>query len=310
MSSVALTRRDLLRTAAAGTLALAGAGRSASAAAPARLGVQLYTVRDLIGKDPAGTLKAIAGIGYAEVEAVRATLDVAAPAARAAGLAVPSIHVDAPIITGNWTPYREAAKRFPMNLPPDGYDLARAIEDARTAGARFLVVPYLLPNERQAQAAYYTSLGTTLNRAGEQIRKAGLQLCYHNHGFEFEPFEDGRLPLDVLMSASDPELVKLELDVFWTALTGHDPVAWIEKYSGRVPLVHLKDKSATAPQMTQEMKVSPDAFKEVGSGALDFKAILAAARAAGVQHYFVEQDHTAGHPVDSLRKSYSYLRSL
>ena len=310
MSSVSLTRRDLLRAAAVAPLALSAAGRGAWAAAPARLGAQLYTVRDLIGKDPAGTLKAIAGIGYVEVEAIRATIDVAAPAARAAGLAVPSLHVDAPIITGNWALYRETAKRFPMNLPPEGYDLAHCIADAKAAGARYLVLPYLLPNERQPQAAYYTTLGATLNRAGEQIRKAGLQLCYHNHGFEFEPLEDGLLPLDVLMSASDPELVKLELDVFWTAISGHDPVVLIRKYSGRVPLLHLKDKAPAAPQVTQEMKVSRDAFKEVGSGSLDFKAILAAAQSAGVQHYFVEQDHTPGDPVDSLRKSYSYLRSL
>lgn len=310
MTNGTMTRRDVLRMAAASTLTLMSTRREASAAAPRNLGAQLYTVRDPIAKDPAGVLAAIAGIGYTEVEAIRASLDRVAPAARAAGLEIPSIHVDAPIITGNWDPWREAAKRFPMPLPPDGYDLASCIRDAKAAGVRYLVLPYLLPTARQGSAAFYTDLGKTLNRAGEQIRKEGLELCYHNHGFEFEPLEDGRRPLDVLMAASDPALVKLELDVFWIAMTGADPVALIEQYSGRVPLLHLKDKSPGAARATQEMAVPPTSFAEVGSGTLDIPAILKAARAAGVAHYFVEQDHTPGNPIDSLKTSYTYLRSL
>ena len=310
MTDSGMTRRDVLRTAAAGTLTLLGTNGGASAAAPKALGVQLYTVRDLIGKDPAATLKAIADIGYTEVEALLAGLDRVAPAARAVGLTPISIHVTTPVITGNWAPWREAAKRFPMTLPPEGYDLAACIRDAKAAGARYLVLPYLLPTERKADAEFYTKLGTTLNRSGEQIRKAGLQLCYHNHGFEFEPLADGRRPLDVLMAAADPALVKLELDVFWVAVTGADPLALIKQYSGRIALLHLKDKSPAAPRATQEMAVPPQAFAEVGSGALDFAAILDAAPAAGVEHYFVEQDHTPGNPIDSLRKSYTYLRAL
>ena len=305
-----MTRRDVLRTAAAGTLTLLGTRGVASPSALKAIGAQLYTVRDLIGQDPEGTLKAIADIGYTEVEAVRATLDRAAPAARAAGLKVVSIHADSPIVTGNWEPWREAAKHFPMALPPEGYDLARCIEDAKAAGARYLVLPYLLPTERQGTTGYYTALGGTLNRAGEQVRKAGLQLCYHNHGFEFEPLDDGRRALDVLMTASDPALVKLELDVFWVAVTGADPVGLIKEHRGRIALLHLKDASRAAPRATQESQVPPQAFAEVGSGTLDMPAILDAARAAGVEHYFVEQDHSSGNPVDSLRKSYKYLRAL
>ena len=305
-----MTRRDVLWTAAAGTLTLLGTKGTAFPAAPKAIGAQLYTVRDLIGKDPEGTLKAIAGIGYTEVEAIRASLDRVAPAARAARLTVVSLHVDSPIVTGNWGAWREAAKHFPMALPPEGYDLARSIEDAKAAGARYFVLPYLLPTERQGTAEYYSRLAGTLNRAGEQIRKAGLQLCYHNHGFEFEALTDGRRPLDVLMKAADPALVKLELDVFWVAVAGADPVAVIKQYSNRIALLHLKDASKAAPRETQESRVPPSSFAEVGSGTLHMPAILDAAAAAGVEHYFVEQDHTAGDPIDSLRKSYAYLRSL
>lgn len=303
-----MTRRDLLRCAAAGTLALAGA--RASAAAPRALGVQLYTVRDVIMKDVAATLQAIASIGYTEVEVIRATLDAVAPAARTAGLKPVSVHLDAPLVTGNWAPWREAATQVPMTLPPEGYDLAAGIRDAKNAGARYVVLPYLLPSERKGTVEYYTALARTLNRAGEQVRDAGLQLCYHNHAFEFEPLDDGRRPLDVLMAGVTPELVKLELDVFWVAVAGADPVALVGQYAGRIALMHLKDKSASAPRETQEMRVPPASFAEVGSGTLDVPAILEAASAAGVEHYFVEQDHTAGDPLVSLRKSYEYLRNL
>ena len=88
---------------------------------------------------------------------------------------------------------------------------------------KYLVLPYLMAAERGGGAPYYLQLADRLNTVGEQVKKAGLQLCYHNHGFEFEPLADGRRPLDVLMGAVKPELVKLELDVFWVSLTGADP---------------------------------------------------------------------------------------
>ncbi len=136
-----------------------------------------------------------------------------------------------------------------------------------------------------------------------------MQLCYHNHGFEFEPLADGRRPLDVLMGAVKPELVKLELDVFWVSVTGADPVALIQQYAGRIPLLHLKDKAkGTAPE-TQESKVAPTTFTPVGAGAVDFPAVLKAAAAAGVEHYFVEQDHAQGDPIAALKQSYQYLRT-
>jgi sugar phosphate isomerase/epimerase len=149
-----------------------------------------------------------------------------------------------------------------------------------------------------------------MNKAGEKARQAGLQLCYHNHGFEFEKGADGKPVLDMLMSRFDKGLVKLELDVFWVAVTGADPVALLQKYTGRVALVHLKDKAAGVPVETNEGKVAPTTFKEVGSGSLDFRAILKAADAAGVEHYFVEQDQTPGDPVASLKKSFAYLQQI
>ena len=107
-----------------------------------------------------------------------------------------------------------------------------------------------------------------------------------------------------------PKLVGLELDVFWVSVGGNDPVEMLKQNADRVPLVHLKDKAKGAPVLYEEAKVTPQTFKEVGSGSLDFAAILKAAAAAGAKHYFVEQDQTSGDPLDSLRQSYQHLSKL
>jgi len=285
-----LTRREVLQLAAAsGIGSFIGGGARAEAAALSAIGVQLYTVRDLVTKDAAAALKAIAEIGYQEVEVIHATLPTVGPLAKQYGLNAVSMHVDVRLLTGQQP--------------------ATVIGQAQDAGIKYIVMPYIMPGDRPKDAAGFTTLGEALNKAGEQIKKAGLQLCYHNHAFEFTPLADGRRSLDVLLAAADPELLKLELDVFWVSVTGTDPVAVINQYKGRVALMHLKDKMKGAPVSLTE-SVPPTTFVEVGSGALDFPAILKAASAADVQHYFVEQDQTPGDPLDSLRKSYQYLKNL
>ena len=299
-----MTRRDVMRLAAMGGVGALFAG-DAQAAAPKNLGVQLYTVRDQIGANPEATLKAIADIGYTQVEVVGGSLAKIGPLARGLGLSPISLHVTLPLITGQWD-----AWKFLRGSVPEGYGITELIRDAQAEGVKYLVLPYLMAAERGGGAAYYLQLADRLNTVGEQVKKAGLQLCYHNHGFEFEPLPDGRRPLDVLMAATNPELVKLELDVFWVSLTGADPVALIKQYSGRIPLLHLKDKAkGTAPE-TQESKVAPTTFTPVGAGAVDFPAVLKAAAAAGVEQYFVEQDHAQGDPIAALKQSYQYLRTL
>ena len=293
MAERGMSRREVLQLAAASGLGSLIA-RRAEAKALDVVGVQLYTVRDQIGKDPGATLKAIADIGYKEVEVIRGTLATVAPLAKQDGLAPVSIHVDGALITGKTL--------------PDGYDLAACIRDAQAAGAKYLVMPYLMPQERPTDAAGFTAFGKTLNKAGEQIKKAGLQLCYHNHAFEFATLPDGRRALDVMLTAADPDLVRLELDVFWVSVAGADPVALINQYASRIALMHLKDKLKGAPQSFSE-GVPKETFVEVGSGALDFPAILKAASAAKVEHYFVEQDQSPD-PVASLKKSYEYLKGL
>ena len=141
-----------------------------------------------------------------------------------------------------------------------------------------------------------------------KAREAGLAFCYHNHAFEFQPLE-GSTPFQVLMDSTDPKLVALEMDVFWVSVAGHDPVALLGELSGRVALLHVKDKARGTPVVYNE-SVPRNAFKEAGNGVIDWPKVLHAASAAGVQHYFVEQDQTPGDPLESLRQSFAFLSKL
>jgi len=186
-------------------------------------------------------------------------------------------------------------------------DLARAIDQAKKWGFAYAVFPYLPPAERGGLDKIRI-LTDKLNRAGEKCRAVGLGFCYHNHAFEFEPME-GTTGFQVMMDRLDKKLCGFEMDCFWVSVAGHDPVELLKKLSGRVPLLHLKDKAPGTPVMFKE-SVDRGAFKEVGSGVIDWPAVLRAAASSGVQHYFVEQDQTPGDPVESLRQSFGYLSKL
>jgi sugar phosphate isomerase/epimerase len=251
------------------------------------LGAELYTVRTILPTAADQTLKSIAEIGYREVETDRPTLQRIAPILKNYGLKPVSCHFEASLITGNW---------------------AQAIDDAKKFGVEYMVMPYVRPEER-GDLDSYKQLADKMNTAGMQSRAAGLTFCYHNHCFEFRG-EPGQRPIDILLERLDKKAVGLELDVFWVSVGGNDPVEMLKQNAGRVPLVHLKDKAKGTPVLYEERKVTPQTFKEVGAGVLDFPAILKAAEAAGTKHYFVEQDQTPGDPVASLRQSYEYLRKL
>jgi sugar phosphate isomerase/epimerase len=300
------SRRDFVKwtaaSGAAGLLHLAACSSPESApeakAEPAKrpftkdLGAQLYTVRTLLPEKTVETLKAIAAIGYKEVEILQTQIDTLPPLLAEVGLKPVSLHLDSALILDSADP---------------AASVTEVLGKSRDAGIRFVVMPYV-PNEKRGGLDVYRSLAEKLNKTGQAAKDAGLRLCYHNHAFEYEPME-GSTPLETLMTNCEASLVALEIDVFWVSVAGHDPVEMLRKYSGRAPLVHLKDKSPTTPQQFKE-GLPPENYKEVGSGSLDFAAILRAGEETGVEHYFVEQDQTPGDPVASLRQSYEYLRSL
>jgi sugar phosphate isomerase/epimerase len=254
------------------------------------IGVQLYTVRSVLPQKPAETLNAIEAIGYREIEPTYAGLDRIWPAIQATHLKPVSVHLDNTL----------------MNAGKED-DLARALEQVRKWGFAYAVFPYLPPAERGGLDKI-RALCDKLNRAGEKCRAMGLGFCYHNHAFEFEPME-GTTGFQVMMDRLDKKFCNFELDCFWVSVAGHDPAELLQNLSGRVPLLHLKDKAAGTPVMYKE-SVDRGAFKEIGHGDLDWPVILRVAEAAGVQHYFVEQDQTPGDPVESLRQSFGYLSKL
>ncbi len=254
------------------------------------IGVQLYTVRTILPAKPAETLQALDSIGYREAEVTFATLDQIWSPLKATKLKPVSLHLDSKLITQG-----------------KDDDVKRTIDDVKQRGFSYAVFPYLPPAERGGLDVI-KALAEKLNHAGERCRAAGLGFCYHNHAFEFEPM-NGTTPFQVLMDNTDRKLVGLEMDAFWVSVGGHDPVELLHKLSGRVPLLHLKDKAEGTPVMYKE-SVPRTAFKEIGHGILDWPGILKAAESAGVSHYFVEQDQTPGDPVESLRQSFTYLKSL
>ena len=250
-----------------------------------RVGVELYTVRNVILKDPAATLKAIQDIGYSELEVVYATLDQIWPAIQQTSLKAVSAHVDGKVLT-------------------DQSLVEPTLASLKTKGFEYVVFPYL-PNDQRGDLDLYKRLAATFNKIGEHAKSAGLTFCYHNHAFEFEPMK-GTMPIQIMLDQTDPSLVFFELDIFWVSVAGHDPVQMLNHHGERVPLLHLKDKQ-TGFAVQYNESVPKSTFKEVGHGSIDIPAVLKAASQAGVKHYFVEQDQTPGNPVSSLGQSYQYL---
>jgi sugar phosphate isomerase/epimerase len=254
------------------------------------IGLQLYTVRDAMGKDPAATLAKVAQIGYNSVETSYGNgkfygLDGKAFSALAKqnGLIVPSCHY----ILGE-------ASAEAQGTILHGWD--KAVDDAAEVGLKYMVCAWLAPSER-GSLDHYKQVAEDLNKAGETCKKAGIQLCYHNHDFEFIQ-EDGKYPYETLLKSTDKKLVKMEMDLYWMTKAKQDPIAVFNENPGRFPLLHLKDMDNTPKQM----------FTEVGNGIIDFKKILSHSDTAGVKYVFVEQDICPGSPFDSITQSITYIK--
>lgn len=297
MNSVIFSRRSFVGVALAACL-------PATARSPQRVGVQLFTVRDIVLSQPAETLSAIAAMGYREVEVLRDQLKVLAPHLKATGLRPVALHFETPLITGNWGAWTRA--EMPP-IVPAGVRFEEVIELAHEHGVEYLVFNYLTPEERLG-ADFYRRLAEKLNSAAVQCRNAGMRFAYHNHDFEFEPRGPER-PIDVLLKHLDPGLVRLEIDTFWVSMAGVDAVAFLKANAGRVDLVHVKDRAPGTPRHYDIATVPKTAFLELGNGDLPIPQILDAAVSAGARHFFVEQDYS-NDPLASLRQSYAYLRRI
>ncbi|TYZ06649.1 sugar phosphate isomerase/epimerase [Hymenobacter lutimineralis] len=259
------------------------------------IGLQLYTVRDAMQQDPAATLARVAKLGYTCMEGATYTgnqkfygMDPAAFAKvlKQNGLKMPSSHYLLGEQENNGQPTQGTILH--------GWD--KAVDDAARVGIKYMVCAWLTESER-GNLEHYKLLAERLNKAGERCKKAGIQMAYHNHDFEFAA-QNGQLPYDVLLKETDKNLVQMELDLYWATKAGHDPVELFKQNPGRFPLWHVKDMDKT-PQQN---------FTEVGNGSIDFKRIFAQAKLAGLKHFFVEQDQTTGSPFDSIQQSITHIK--
>ena len=312
------SRREFLGSAAAlSALTISGCatdghgGRPFFQAHDLAIGLQLYTIDAEAQADLEGTLKAVAGMGIRAVElagffgrtpdALRGILD-------RAGLACPSAHIPA----------------RPLGDALEG-DLAKVVADAHALGLKYIVVPiyrmperYTAPNAGEEFRSFLIRVGNAmtlddwkahadfLNQKAAILKKEGLALGYHNHNVEFVR-HGSKTALDILLENTDPNLVCFEMDVGWVAAAGGDPFELLRRHHGRFRLMHVKDIKASTVSNTL-LNQDPT---EVGSGHLDWKAILPAAYRSGVRHFFIEQEPPfPGTRLDSVRKSCEYLKQL
>ncbi|HVW13582.1 MAG TPA: sugar phosphate isomerase/epimerase [Mucilaginibacter sp.] len=282
------TRREFLKTSALVSAGLLVAPKL-FAYDKKYIGLQLYTVRNAMGKDVAGTLAKVAQIGYNSVEASYGdgkyygkTPSEFAEMLKQNGLIMPSCH------------YTLGEGQSMPGTILTGWD--KAVEDAASIGQKYMVCAWLAPKER-GSLDHFKQLAEDFNKAGEVCKKSGIQFCYHNHDFEFIQ-ENGKYPYDILLENTDKNNVKFETDLYWLTKAGQDPVALFEKHPGRFPLWHIKDMDNTPKKM----------FTEVGHGTIDFKRIFEHNKKAGLKYFFVEQDICPGDPFVSITESIDYIR--
>lgn len=275
-----ISRRQWMASSAALATTLAAGPLMAKSLKSKPIGIQLYTVRELFAADPMATLEKVAAIGYREVEyggggydkmdhaALRKTMD-------RLGLTSPSVHIG----------YEALVSDF------DG-----AVKMAKTLGADTVVLPWMAEGQRNAEG--WKAAVANFSRWAEQLKKVGLGFAYHNHDFEFTVKPGGTSLFDTLVAETDPALVKIELDLFWTVAAGEDPKAIIRRLPGRIYAYHVKDRTADG-KMTS-----------VGKGVIDFADIFTLNRTAGVKHFYVENDQSPAPYLPDIQTSFAALSRL
>ena len=293
-----MNRRTFIRATAATSLTLTQTSNvfalEADNAYRKNLGIQLYTLRNELAKDPGGTLKQVAADGYHQVEPFGfPNCDPLIKGAQEAGLQLNSTHFE-------WDSV--------VNPKDAGMsDFAKILDKAKGIGFSNLVIPYLQDDNRKTLDDY-RKVAENANKAAAMAKKLGIQLSYHNHNFEFAPLEGGKTGYDIFMAEFSPDM-QFEIDVFWVKAAGIDPSGLIKKLTGRVSQLHLKDLKEGIATPSYVTSLPNDAFKELGSGIIPMEPVLVAAKAAGVKHCHVEQDQSPD-ALASVKQSIAYLRKL
>ena len=250
-------------------------------------GVQLYSARDVMPKDPKGTMTELARMGYKQFESfsgpqgflwglepkeMKSFLD-------GIGVNMVSTHFN----------YRGQADK------PD--EIKKSIEMAHGAGLSYLLCPFYGPQKSWDD---WKKAADQFNIIGEEVSKAGLKFGYHNHDYSFRPL-DGKLPQEYLLEHTDPKHVMFELDLCWIDVAGVDTEAHLKKYGKRYELCHIKDYNKENGKPVQN---------DLGKGSVDFKKTLRVAMDSGIKYYLVEQEQYPESPMVSLRNDAEYMKKL
>jgi sugar phosphate isomerase/epimerase len=247
----------------------------------APFGLQLYTLRDVIGDDPQGVITELAGFGYKEIESYEGQMGMFW------GM-------------GN-TGFKELLDDLGLTMISShanvfqGYE--QKVEELAEIGVPYIVCPYI---GAQDTIDDYLEMAATFNRLGEIAGNAGLKFAYHNHAYTFHELE-GEIPQAVLMDNTDPDLVEYQMDIYWVVAGGHDPTEWIRRYPGRFTSCHVKDfANGEDPESVT-----------LGTGIIDYPPLLQFSRENGMEYFIVEQEaYTGTTPIDAVRDNAEYMRSI
>lgn len=282
-----MKRREFVQTAAFGAVGMLSLPSFLAAGKRAgNMGLQLYTLRDTIGKDPKGVLDKVASYGYKELE---------------------TFGYDSGKIFGlDFSEFCQYAKGLGMKVVSGHYGLdkikgdtwKRAVDDAVKNGQKFMVVPYIDESQRKS-IDDYKRICADLNAAGEVCNKSGIRFGYHNHAFEFDTV-DGQIPFDLMLQELDPKNVGMEMDIFWVVNAGRDPIKYFTDHPGRFEQWHVKDMD----------KADKNKNADIGTGSIDYKPIFAKAKLSGMKHWYVEQETYPGEPIKSVEESAKFLKKM
>ncbi len=248
-----------------------------------KFGLQLYTLRDDMPKDPRGILKQIAGFGYKQIESYEG----------GQGMFWGMGHKG----------FKQYMDDLGMSIVSSHCDMDRDFErkaaEAAEIGMKYLICPFL---GKQKTMDDYKRYADTFNKKGEVCRKNGIRFAYHNHDYSFEKL-DGVFPQDVMMDITNPDTVDYEMDIYWVVAANEDPEAWAKKYKNRFRLCHVKDRAKGA--------TGGDASVNLGTGGIDFSKILKSIKNNGMEYFIVEQEKYEGTtPLEAVKANAAYMKTL
>ncbi len=273
-------------TSIAGKLVGCSSANRMAAAASQSFGIQLYTLRDDMPKDPRGILKQLSEFGYKQIESFE--------------------HDKLGMFWGmKNTEFKQYMDELGMKIVSSHADMNKDFErkaaEAGAIGMDYLICPYLGPQKSMDD---YKKAAEKFNISGEICRKNGLRFAYHNHDYSFQPL-DGQFPQDVMMNATNKSAVDYEMDIYWVVTAGQDPIEWFNKHPNRFRLSHVKDRIKNLPLSEKSASTT------VGTGSINFPQILSAGKKQGLAYFIVEQERYDGTtPLKASQEGAVYMKDL